>query len=117
MSFFASLVALDAEDASLACKSEVARLDAEIKTLTVARLQTPRGDKKGANDLLIQIQQATAERRRVVEVSKVYRVKAEAQQSHGLWVMAVRQLAGQEVLTQCYEWMKAEKRRRATVEG
>jgi len=48
-----------------------------------------------------------------VATGRAHMLKAEAQEEHGLWKLAVRKHAGEEVYEKCIEWMQQEKKRRA----
>lgn len=117
MSFFSTLGDMSPVEAAEACKAEIARLHDETMRLQNERSATPRGDKQKAAALLVDFNRAAAELKRVREVQKVYKVKAEQQEEHGLWALAVRVHAGDEVLLKCFAWMKAERKRRLSGSG
>jgi len=88
------------------------RLQSEIAALKNAKDMLPRCDKQGAHNHQSQINTLEALRRRVIATTRVYREKYEANETHGLWKLAVRKHAGEEVYEQCIAWMKQEKKRR-----
>lgn len=85
--------------------------------LTQERSSLPRNDKQNAHRLLVEINQIDAEMKRIKPTIRILRAEEAARNSHQMWVMAVRELFGMDGLTQCYEFMKNEKKFRNQMEG
>jgi hypothetical protein len=77
--------------------------------------QTPRADKQGAHAIKQAIMRTQSKLQRLKPVVASYRAALEKRETHSLWVEGVRAVCGHDALHEVYDWMAAEKRRRAQI--
>jgi len=111
--FFASLVGLEAEEAIARCKVRADEWRDDIAHLQQQLGQTPRADKQGAHAIKQAILRTQSKLQRLKPVISSYRVTLEKRDTHNLWVEGVRAVCGHDKLHEVYDWMAAEKKRRA----
>lgn len=114
VSFFSTLSGCAPETALLRCQTQAEVWRFERAALVERRAALPRSDKQGAHELMVEINRIDAALKRVRLVAAHYRGEAERKESHYLWVDAVKAVAGQDTYAACVEWIKAEKKRRAS---
>jgi hypothetical protein len=110
--FFATLQGLEPDEALEACLVQRERWQVEIVAKTAERSNLPRCDKHGAQRLLVEINAATAKLKRLRPMIASIRADFERQDTHSLWVLAVRELFGPDAPRACFDYMKAERKRR-----
>jgi hypothetical protein len=111
--FFPSIARLGPDEALSQCTEMLEKADAKVASLRDERAATPRGDKQTANDLLTEINRTECFRKRLRQVIHHYRGIADRKETQYLWASAIREVCGPGMLQQCYDWMRAEKKRRA----
>ena len=113
--FFSSLVGLEADEALARCKVRADEWRDDIAHLREKLGQTPRADKQGAHAIKQAILRTESKLQRLKPVVASYRAMLEKRETHCLWGDGVRAVCGDEKLRDVYDWMKAEKKRRAQV--
>jgi NH3-dependent NAD+ synthetase len=111
--FFSTLVGLDAGEALERCRTRADELRAEVNQLQEQLGQTARADKQGAHAIRQAILHTQSKLLRLKPVISGYREALEKRDTHSLWVEGVRAVCGQDALREVYDWMAAEKKRRA----
>lgn len=113
--FFVSLDGLEPDEAIARCKVRADEWRGDIAHLQEKLLQTPRGDKQGAHAIKQSILRTQSKLQRMKPVVANYRATLEKRETHCLWGDGVRAVCGDEKLREVYDWMKAEKKRRAQI--
>jgi len=113
--FFASLGGLEADEALARCKVRADEWRDDISHLQDKLGQTQRADKQGAHAIKQAILRTQSKLQRLKPVVASYRATLEKRETHSLWVEGVRAVCGPEALHEVYDWMAAEKKRRAQI--
>lgn len=113
--FLHSLVGLEAEEVLARCKVRADEWRDDIAHLQDKLWQTPRADKQGAHAIKQAIARTQTKLQRLKPVVAIYRATVEKRDTHSLWVEGVRAVCGHDALHEVYDWMAAEKKRRAQV--
>lgn len=113
--FFASLVGLEADEALARCKVRADEWRDDIAHLQEKLGQTARADKQGAHAIKQAVMRTQSKLQRLKPVVSSYRATLEKRETHSLWVEGVREVCGHDALHEVYDWMAAEKKRRAQI--
>lgn len=115
--FFQTLVGCAPETAATLCDAQMRRWVEEREELNRQRSSLPRNDKKGAGELLQQMQRLEVYIRRVRRMRGVYRNDADRKETNALWSDAVRAVCGSERLAAVRAWIRAERERLSAIRG
>lgn len=115
--FQSTLAGMEPEEALAACEVQREEWRRQIAILGIERDNLPRHDKQGAHEKMAEIHRITSKVKSLRPIIQNYRADADRQLNHSLWTLAVRELFGDDAPRRCYDWMKAERKRRRIIEG